>query len=184
VSDQYKALVSKLAIPYRARAAYRELLSCGLDALPAVREGLQHRNADVRYRCCQFLDHFLTPKVVDDLVAMLDDPDHRVRYSTLHSLACDRCKEGSWHPDEARILPRAIALLADDPHPYVRAFAIELVARWVHTNPDAELALLRAKRSDSSPSVRKKAGWYAPGGTIYRRTVPNVRRAARKQASA
>src|SRR5271155_1944201 len=33
-------------------------------------------------------------------------------------------------------------------------------------------ALVEAMKSDSSPAVRKKAGWYAPGGSIYRRTTP------------
>jgi hypothetical protein len=27
-----------------------------------------------------------------------------------------------------------------------------------------------------SPAVRKKAGWFTPGGTIYQRTIPRVPR--------
>jgi HEAT repeats len=176
VSEQYRDLVSQLAVPHRAKGAHRALLGCGLDALPAVREGLQHQNADVRYWCCQFLDHFLVPEVMDDLVGMLDDADHRVRCSALHSLACDRCKEGSCRPEEAKVLPKTIALMENDPDPHVRANAVGLVGRWVHTNRDAEAALLRAMGSDSSPAVRKKAGWLVPGGTIHRRTAPKVRR--------
>ena len=114
--------------------------------------------------------------MLDDLVAMLNDPDHRVRCSTLHSLGCDRCKQGSCRPEEAKVLPRAIAFLADDPHPHVRAHAIGPVGRWVHSNPDAEAALLGAMRSDSSPAVRKKAGWCIPGRSTHRRTLPKVRR--------
>jgi HEAT repeats len=169
-------LVSKLAIAHHAGAAYRALRDCGLDALPAVRQGLRHQSADVRYWCCQFLDHFLVPDVMDELVAMLDDSDSRVRCSALHALACDRCKEDACRLEEAKVLPRAIALLVDDPNPHVRAHATGLVARWVHTNPDAEAALLRAKKSDASPAVRKRASWFAPGGTIHRRTAPKVRR--------
>ena len=113
---------------------------------------------------------------MDDLVAMLGDPDARVRGSALHALACDRCKEGSCRPVEAEVLPRAMALLATDPDAHVRAHAIGLVGRWVHTNSTAEAALLQAMRSDSSAAVRKKAGWLMPGGTIYRKTVPKLRK--------
>ena len=175
MSNHHEALVAQLAVPHHARGAHRALLNCGLDALPAVREGLRHENADVRYWCCQFLDHFLKPEVMDDLIAMLDDSDHRVRCSALHTLGCDRCKKGSCRPEEAKVLPRAIALLAGDPDPHVRAHAIGLVGRWVHTNRDAEAAILRAMGSDSSPAVRKKAGWLVPGGALYRKTMPKIR---------
>jgi HEAT repeat protein len=179
VNERYKSLIGKLGIPHHAGAAYRALVSAGLDALPAVRGGLRHENADVRHRCCLFLDHFITQEAMDDLVAMLSDPDARVRSSALHALACDRCKEGSCRPIEAKVLTRAIALLATDPDAHVRAHAIGLVGRWVHTNPAAEVALLRAMRSDSRASVRKKAGWLVPGGTIYRKTAPKAQKAGR-----
>jgi HEAT repeat protein len=177
VNERYKSLIGKLAIPHHAGAAYRALVCAGLDALPAIREGLRHENADVRHRCCLFLDHFITQEAMDDLVAVLGDPDARVRISALHALACDRCKEGSCRPIETKVLPRAMSLLATDPDAHVRAHAIGLVGRWVYTNPDAEVALLQAMRSDSSATVRKKAGWLVPGGTIYRKTAPKARKA-------
>jgi HEAT repeat protein len=174
-TDQYSALIRALSVPHRAGEAYRILLGKGLDALSAVCEGLRHENADVRPRCCQFLDHFLTPEVLDLLIEMLEDQDHRVRCATLHTLACERCKEGPCRPDETKLLPRAIAILADDPDPHVRAMAIEAVGRSVHTRPEAEIVLLNAKRSDVSAAVRKKAGWYLPGGPVHLRTTPKER---------
>jgi hypothetical protein len=57
------------AIPHHASSAHRAFLRCGLAALPAVREALRHDSADVRYWCCQFLDHFLVPEVMDDLIS-------------------------------------------------------------------------------------------------------------------
>jgi hypothetical protein len=182
VSEPYDTLVAMLAVPHHAKSAHRALLGRGLDALPAVRAGLAHQNADVRYWCCQFLDHFLTSEVMDELVGMLNDADHRVRCSTLHALTCERCKEGSCRPEERKVLPQAIALLGSDPDPHVRAHAIGLVGRWVHTNRDAEAALLQAMKSDLTPAVRKKAGWYVPGGTIYQRTAPKVSRVAGKDS--
>jgi hypothetical protein len=50
--------------------------------------------------------------------------------------------------------------------------AAEIVGRWVHVDETAERALLEARDCDPSPAVRKKAGWYAPGGPIYRKTLP------------
>ena len=93
MSDQWRELVRKLAIPHHAPGAHRALLRNGLAALPAVREGLRHDSADVRYWCCQFLDHFLVPEAMNDLIAMLDDPDSRVRCSALHTLSCDRARK-------------------------------------------------------------------------------------------
>lgn len=171
-NETYDSLLAELAISHRAKYAYRILLKRGLDALPAVRRGLRHANADVRYWCCQYLDRFLEPEVLADLISMLDDSDHRVRLSTLHTLACDRCKEGDCRPEEAAVLPRAIELLAGDPDAHVRAHAIGLVGRWAHTNPDAQAAIAQAMKADSSPAVRKKAAWFAPGGARYRRTAP------------
>jgi hypothetical protein len=40
-------------------------------------------------------------------------------------------------------------------------------------------ALETARARDPSPTVRKKAGWFTPGGTIYQRTVPRVPRLSR-----
>lgn len=139
--------------------------------MPVMRRGLRHANADVRYYCCQYLDRFLEPDSLVDLIPMLDDGDCRVRMSALHTLACDRCKEGDCRPEEAAVLPRALALLANDPDRHVRAMAIEVVGQFTHGNSFAAAALVAAMKSDSSPAVRKKAAWYAPGGAIYRRTT-------------
>jgi len=179
----YEVLIGKLAVPHHAGLAYRALLSAGFDALPAIREGLHHESAQVRQYCCRFLDHFVIQEVMDDLIAMLDDPDARVRCEALHALACDRCKEGTCGPEEAKALPRALALLATDPDAHVRAHAIGLVGRWVHTSPAVEAALLRTMRTDPSPAVRKKAGWLVPGGSIYRKTAPKVCKAVRERAT-
>jgi hypothetical protein len=79
------------------------------------------------------------------------------------------------------VLPGAIAVLRDDPSPRVRAGAAELVGAWARTHPDAAAALESAVAGDPSPAVRKKASWFAPGGTIYRRAG---RRALARPAAA
>jgi HEAT repeat protein len=171
-------LVETLAAPYRATAAYNQLLKLGHEALPAVRAGLRHGSPDVRFHCCRFLDRYLQPDILSDLIAMLNDSDERVRITTLHTLACDRCKEGSCRPEEAEVLPLAMKVLASDPSAHVRSMAIEVVGQFVHGNPSAVEAIEAAARSDKSSAVRKKAGWYAPGGTIYQRSLPKRRKRA------
>jgi hypothetical protein len=172
VTDTDASLLAELAIPHRAKAAYRQLLSRGLVASPMVRRGLRHANADVRYWCCQYLDRFLEAEVLGDLIAMLHDTDPRVRISTLHTLTCDRCKENECRPKKAAVLPRALEMLASDPDAHVRAQAVELVGQWAHTNSAAQAALQKAMMTDTNPTVRKKAGWYVPGGPIHERTKP------------
>jgi hypothetical protein len=173
-------LIDQLGVQHRATAAYRMLFDMGFAVVPDVREGLRHENAAVRYHCCRLLDHFLVPEALDDLIGMLHDPDPSVRQSALHTLACDRCKQGSCRPAEAEVLPEALRMLDEDDDPHVRAMAIEVVGQYVHTNPIAERALVDANRNDASPAVRKKAGWYAPGGPIHKRTAPRPARKAQR----
>ncbi|MBK3572369.1 HEAT repeat domain-containing protein [Streptomyces sp. MBT65] len=175
-------LVDALGSEPRRPAAFRELLRRGPAAVPAVREGLRHTRPLVREQCCKLLDELLVPDVVDELTARLDDPDARVRSAAVHALSCDRCKSdaAACFPDRLALLPRAIRLLERDPDSQVRAMAVELVGLWVHSRPGALAALARAHDEDPSPSVRKKAGWYTPGGPVHRRTAPRPARAVRR----
>jgi HEAT repeat protein len=171
---EHHQIIGELAFPYKAPNAYRTLLDLGIRALPAVRAGLRHDNPNVRLHCCRFLDRYLSPETLPDLMGMLNDGDERVRCSALHTLACDRCKEGSCRPEEAEVLPKAMKLLQCDPDAHVRAMAIEVVGQFVHTNALAAAAISAAQQGDDNPTVRKKAGWYAPGGPIHRRAKPRL----------
>jgi len=182
LTDTDRQLVERFATRHHARAALRELLTRGLAALPAVRDGLRHTSPGVRYYCCRYLDHFLEPAIVPDLLCMLTDSNADVRSTALHTLLCDRCKEGACRPDRAEILPRALVLLARDADAHVRAMAVEAVGQFVHDKLEARAALVDAAGSDASPAVRKKASWYAPGGAIFRRTLPKTNRRSRHRA--
>ncbi|MEN9938958.1 MAG: hypothetical protein RLZZ387_5537 [Chloroflexota bacterium] len=182
VAMETSKLIDQLGVGHRAPAAYRALFAMGFAAVPAALEGLRHEDASIRYHCCALLDHFLVPEALPGLIAVLRDPDPRVRQMALHTLACDRCKEGACRPREADVLPEALRALSDDEDPHVRAMAIEVVGQYVHTNPDAERALVAANSGDPSPAVRKKAGWYIPGGPIHAHTAPRAARKARRRA--
>ncbi|MEW2513336.1 hypothetical protein [Streptomyces sp. NPDC046870] len=54
--------------------------------------------------------------------------------------------------------------------------AVELVGKFTHTDARAVAALPTSHARDASPAVRRKAGWYVPGGTIHERTAPRALR--------
>ena len=152
------SLISCLGDPHRAVAAYHELLRRGEDAVGAIRAGLQHENPAVREGCCRLLDHLVDTGSTSQLIAMADDPDARVRIAAFHALE------------------PALRHLASDPNAHVRERAAELAGKFVHTDSRAVTALETSHAQDPSPTVRKKAGWFTPGGTIYQRTTPRVPR--------
>ncbi|MET8076617.1 HEAT repeat domain-containing protein [Streptomyces sp. NPDC005303] len=174
VRTDNEALVSCLGDPQRAVAAYHELLRRDSAALDAVRAGLRDENPAVREGCCRLLDHLVDTESMDELTTMADDPDARVRIAAFHALACDRCKGDTCAPSAEQVLGPALRHLADDPDPQVRMRAAELVGKFVHTDDRAVTALETCRAGDPSPAVRKKAAWYAPGGTIHRRTAPRT----------
>ena len=135
-------LINQLAIQHHAKAAYRKLFAIGFEVVPLAKAGLKHENASVRYYCCSLLDHFLVPEALEDLMSMVHDPDPKVRTMALHTLACDRCKEGDCRPAEVEVLLKALQILNDDTDAHVRSMAIEVVGQYVHTNKIAELALI------------------------------------------
>jgi HEAT repeat protein len=175
-TDEFIAWIEELAISHRAKRAFWHLVISGPDASPATRRGLAHKNPQVRDYCARVLDHLADERAFDDLLALLDDPCPQVRRDALHALACDRRKDNVFRPDKSVVLPKATKLLLGDPNKHVRAGAAEVVARWVHTDPEAEAALLTARDRDPDPSVRKKAGWYAAEGPIHRKTRPKLDR--------
>jgi hypothetical protein len=164
--------VAELGVPHRAKRAYWRLVLRGADSLGAVREGLRSRSADVRMHCARILDHIVDQRSLGELIGLLDDADPRVRLHAVHALACDRCKDGEVCLLDAALLERAVTVLLRDPDRHVRAMAVEWVGRWVHTDARAVTALQTSRDCDAHPSVRKKAGWYAPGGTIHRKRKP------------
>jgi HEAT repeat protein len=167
-------LVSCLGDSQRTVAAYHELLRRGQDALSAIRAGLSHTDPAVREGCCRLLDHLVDTESMSELIAMADDPDAAVRIAAFHALACDRCKDDACAPGPERLLGPALAHLHSDPDPQVRMRAAELVGKFAHTDARAVAALEASHADDPSPAVRKKAGWFTPGGTIYERTAPSA----------
>jgi hypothetical protein len=182
-TDLYERLIADLAVKHRQKAALRQLLAAGMSATPAVRRGLRHSNPDVRVGCCIVLDHFMDAAALPELMANLTHENDHVRSWALHALACDRCKEGSCRPGEDDVVPIAIRMLLKDESRLVRKSAAGLLGPAVHRRPDICQALEWSRDHDPDPLVRKVAGWYTPGGPIYRRLSPRPARKSRSGAA-
>jgi HEAT repeats len=167
--DEYESLVEQLARKDQAQAALQALLAAGSAATPAVRRGLRHDEPVVRMRCCMVLDHHLDDAAIPELVANLDHPDGRVRSWALHALTCEQCKEDQCGPAEDEVVPIALRMLREDRSRKVRTMAASMLGSVAHRRKDAARALEVARDGDRHPVVRQVAGWYAPGGQVYRR---------------
>lgn len=178
----YRDLVEDLAVKHRARQSLRRLMAAGSLATTAVREGLHHPDPAVRIGCCQVLDHFTDEAALPALLENLRHEDEIVRAWAMHALACDRCKEGTCRPGEDEVMPIAAQMLIHDKSRRVRQMAAGVLGPSVHRRPDVLQALEYARDHDPHPVVRKIAGWYAPGGPIYKRLAPKPRRRARDKA--
>jgi hypothetical protein len=174
--EDYRRVVEDLAVKHRAKQALRALMAAGSQATPAVREGLHHPEPAVRIGCCQVLDHFMDEAALPELIENLHHENETIRAWAMHALACDRCKEGTCRPGEDQVLPIATDMLMHDASRRVRQMAAGVLGPRVHRRPDVLRALEYAREHDPHPVVRKIAGWYTPGGPIYKRLTPKPAR--------
>lgn len=175
--EEIATAILNLGVSHRRGEARRKLRRIGPPARALVEEGLLSSDPVIRAECTVLIDRLAGNDSFEIVMLLLDDPDARVRAHAIHALACDRCKSDDVCalPPRDELVPEAARLVAADPHPHVRAIALEVLARWVHDEPSARHALERAAANDASPVVRKKAHWYLPGGKVYERTKPPVR---------
>jgi len=181
--DDYRRCVEDLAIKHRAKHSLRCLMAAGSLATPALLEGLRHPEPAVRIGCCQVLDHYLDPAALPELINNLNHEHEMVRAWAMHALACDRCKEGTCRPGEDEVLPIAAQMLMQDKSRWVRQMAAGVLGPSVHRHPDVLRALEYAREHDPHPVVRKIAGWYTPGGPIYKRLTPKPMRTQNRMTS-
>lgn len=169
----YAQDIENLLVRHRASEARRRLMEAGPLAVPAITRALRHADPEIRWYACNFLDHYLDSDALPELIARLEDEEPGVRGRALHSLACERCKEGECHPGENEFMPTVLRMLESDPSPSVRKQALNLLFQIVHRRADAALALERTRDADPDAGVRAYAATRAPGGVMWRRTSPN-----------
>jgi len=170
--EDYYRWVEDLAVKHRAKQALRGLMAAGSLVTSALLEGLRHPEPAVRIGCCQVLDHHMDEAALPELLENLYHENEMVRAWAMHALACDRCKEGTCRPGEDQVLPIAAQMLIEDESRRVRQMAAGVLGPSVHRRPDVLRALEYARDHDPHPVVRKIAGWYTPGGPIYKRLTP------------
>jgi HEAT repeat protein len=154
--SDFDGWVKQLAVSSRRQRARRHLLATGPRAVPAIRAGLHHPEPMVRRMCARILDQLVDEDTLPDLVAALDDEDVGVLRLALHSLACDRCKQGECRPGEELFVPRALEFL-HHPDADVRAAAIDALGNVADHRPDVADALADAGHHDADPGLRAMA---------------------------
>ena len=166
-------LINHLGVRHRATPAYRRLFAMGFAVVPAAREGLRHENAAVRSYCCVLLDHFLVPEALSDLVGMLRDPDALVRQSALHTLACDRCKQGACRPVKLRCFPRHCGYCMKTPIPMCAPWRLKLSASTCTRTQLLSVRWLMPTATIRAPlSAKRLAGTYQVA--LFTRARPHV----------
>ena len=155
-------LFERLSVEHLSTYVHQKLWRMGSRDNGVLRRGLRHSDAQVRAVCASMLDHFLDDRAVDEVIACLDDPVGQVRAKALHTLGCDRCKEGSCRPGEEAFVPTAIRLARQDPDASVRTTAVETLARSSARQSQSVVAVLEAvSTQDPDPQVRKVAARWA-----------------------
>lgn len=158
--NDFAGWVSQLAFASSRQRARAHLVTTGAPALPALRRGLRHPKAIVRQQCVRILDQLVDEGSVADVVLALDDDDPGVRARALHTLACDRCKQGECRPGEDLWVPRALELLRDGDAD-LRAAAMEALGNVAPHRPEVVAALLAAVDRETDKGLRGLARRHA-----------------------
>jgi HEAT repeat protein len=154
-------ILDRLTVEHLSRAAYWRLWEGATTDNSVVRRGLSHPDPRVRATCAQILDHFLDDAALAEVINCLADDNPRVRAWALHTLGCDRCKEGSCRPGEDLFLPEAIRMLREDPDSHVRVVAATALGQSAATRrPEVAGALMAARDRDPDRVVRKAAARF------------------------
>ena len=124
-------LVAEFANGQNRMPAFLALYSRGAEALPAVRHGLQAANWHIRQWSAIHADNFADDETLRALIPLLHDPRAEVRVWAVHSLSCERCKNG---PNPADVIPLLLERIEQDPNIKVRRQAVAMLA--YHRTPD------------------------------------------------
>jgi HEAT repeat protein len=124
-------LVAEFANGQNRMPAFLALYSRGAEVLPAVRRGLQHANWHIRHWSAILADNFADDETLRALTSLLHDPRAEVRVWAVHSLSCERCKNG---PNLVDAIPLLLERIEHDPNIKVRRQAVAMLAH--HRTPD------------------------------------------------
>ncbi len=151
-------LVAEFANGKNRMAAFLALYTRGAQALPAVRKGLQHPNWHIRRWCAIFADNFADGETLRALTPLLRDPKAEVRLWAVHSLSCERCKDG---PNPVDAIPLLLERIEQDESIKVRRQAVAMLAH--HRTPDPRVLpvfkKIIAEEDDRKLRLHAEQGW-------------------------
>jgi HEAT repeat protein len=127
-------LVAEFANGQNRMAAFLALYSRGKEAVPAIRAGLAHSDANIRRWCASLADNFADAELFRALIPLLNDPKAEVRVWAVHSLSCEACKEG---PNPVDAVPLLLNRIESDVSMKVRRQAVSMLAH--HRSPDVRV---------------------------------------------
>ena len=147
-------LVAEFANGQHRMPAFLALYSRGAEALPAIRRGLQHSNWHIRHWSAIVADNFADDETLRALTLLLQDPRAEVRVWAVHSLSCERCKDGPTHVDA---VPLLLERIEQDPNIKVRRQAVAMLAH--HRAPDPRVLPFFKKivSSETDAKLRRHA---------------------------
>jgi HEAT repeat protein len=150
-------LVAEFANGQNRWPAFLALYGRGANALPAVRTGLQSANWHIRHWSAILADNFADVETLRALTPLLHDPKAEVRVWAVHSLSCERCKDG---PNPVDAIPLLLERIEQDSNIKVRRQALAMLAH--HRSPDRRV--LPILRKIMSEEVDKKLRLHAEQG--------------------
>lgn len=124
-------LVAEFANGQNRMAAFLALYDRGPKALPAIQKGLQDANWKIRQWSAILADNFADSEIIRTLTSLLHDPKPEVRVWAVHSLSCERCKDG---PNPVDVVPLLLGRIREDSNIRVRRQAVAMLAH--HRTPD------------------------------------------------
>jgi HEAT repeat protein len=143
-------LVAEFANGPNRMPAFLALYSRGVEALPAVRQGLQHANWHIRHWSAILTDYLADDETLRALTPLLHDPRADVRVWA--GLSCERCRNG---PNPLDVIPLLLERIDQDPNIKVRRQAVAMLA--YHRTPDPRvLPIFRTIVSEEADSKLRR----------------------------
>lgn len=150
-------LVESLGATEDRFGVYRDLVTLGAEALPAVREGLKSRDKHVRHWSLIVMDRLADSESLLDVIPLLQDPVDQVRIWAVHTLACNHCRDGVECPVD--VVPHILERAERDASLRVRNMAVIMLSRELSDRraiPVLESVL--EKESDSKIRLHAQEG--------------------------
>lgn len=139
-------------------AAEWELFARGRQNLDLLRAGMASPSWRTRAACAGLMDHLADRTCAGPLLALLRDPQEKVRRAALHSVSCEECKDAPLCIDW---VPEVSWLAKSDPIVRVRRIATLILGQ--RREDDRARTTLTRLLADRDKTVAARARWALEG---------------------